>query len=522
MDTNETNLEDAANASRLKTAALAAVADPEPDPEPEPERDGLPLRQRRVVLGIMVSGTTAACISQSMMIAALPAVMHEYGISASSGQLLTTAYIFVLGLISAMTGYLMNRFDSKKLFFASMASFAVGCAAAIFAPNYPCLLAARLLQAGGAGICLPLVQLVALNIYPKSQYGQATAIVGMIIGFAPAIGPTISGFLIDAWGWRSMFWMLGAIALAVMVLTVLLLDDVVRRPDHSGHFDLASALLYSGGFVLVMVAATMLESGGSVGAGFVAPLLVGAAGLAVFAHRQLRVPEPFLRLQCFRDKTFAVSTLIVICAHMMFMAPSIMVPLFVQDIQGFSATVSGLTLLPGAIMMGVMNPITGRLLDRRGPRPLIVAGCVTVLAGTVAFALIPASAPRMGCHGALRHSLDGHRVFDDAADGVGVHHARPRRAGAGIGHHHIRTTAHRQPFGIGVHRRYGVDLAKRAGRRPRRLRLQLLAAMRRPRAGVRAGYVRPAEDGKRCEIAGSSCHCGEEGWSEGISLLAPF
>lgn len=391
MDTNETNLEDAANASRLKTAAPAAVADPEPDPEPE--RDGLPLRQRRVVLGIMVSGTTAACISQSMMIAALPAVMHEYGISASSGQLLTTAYIFVLGLISAMTGYLMNRFDSKKLFFASMASFAVGCAAAIFAPNYPCLLAARLLQAGGAGICLPLVQLVALNIYPKSQYGQATAIVGMIIGFAPAIGPTISGFLIDAWGWRSMFWMLGAIALAVMALTVLLLDDVVRRPDHPGHFDLVSALLYSGGFVLVMIAATMLESGGSVGAGFIVPLLAGATGLVVFARRQLRVSEPFLRLQCFRDKTFAVSTLIVICAHMMFMAPSIMVPLFVQDIQGLSATVSGLTLLPGAIMMGVMNPVTGRLLDRRGPRPLIAVGCVTVLAGTVAFALIPASVP---------------------------------------------------------------------------------------------------------------------------------
>lgn len=391
MDMNETYSEDAANASRLKTAAQAAVADPEPDSEPE--RDGLPPRQRRLVLGIMVSGTTAACISQSMMIAALPAVMHEYGISASSGQLLTTAYIFVLGLVSAMTGYLMNRFDSKKLFFASMASFAIGCAAAIFAPNYPCLLAARLLQAGGAGICLPLVQLVALNIYPKSQYGQATAIVGMIIGFAPAIGPTISGFLIDAWGWRSMFWMLGAIALAVMVLTVLLLDDVVRRPDHPGHFDLVSALLYSGGFVLVMIAATMLESGGSVGAGFIPPLLLGVAGLVVFARRQLRVPEPFLRLQCFRDKTFAVSTLIVICAHMMFMAPSIMVPLFVQDIQGLSATVSGLTLLPGAIMMGVMNPITGRLLDRRGPRSLIVAGCVTVLAGTVAFALIPASAP---------------------------------------------------------------------------------------------------------------------------------
>ena len=342
----------------------------------------------------MVSGTTAACISQSMMIAALPAVMHEYGISASSGQLLTTAYIFVLGLISAMTGYLMNRFDSKKLFFASMASFAIGCAAAIFAPNYPCLLAARLLQAGGAGICLPLVQLVALNIYPKSQYGQATAIVGMIIGFAPAIGPTISGFLIDAWGWRSMFWMLGAIALAVMVLTVLLLDDVVRRPDHPGHFDLSVGASV---FRRLRAGDDRGHHAGIRrvrGRGLCCPACWWVRrGLAVFARRQLRVPEPFLRLQCFRDKTFAVSTLIVICAHMMFMAPSIMVPLFVQDIQGLSATVSGLTLLPGAIMMGVMNPITGRLLDRRGPRPLIVAGCATVLAGTVAFALIPASVP---------------------------------------------------------------------------------------------------------------------------------
>lgn len=346
-----------------------------------------------MVLGVMVAGTTAACISQSMMIGALPAVMSEYAISASYGQLLTTAYIFVLGLISAMTAYLMNRFNSKKLYLASLSCFVVGCAAAIVAPNYPCLLAARLLQAGGAGICLPLVQLVALNIYPKSQYGQATSIVGMIIGFAPAIGPSISGFLIDAWGWRSIFWVLGTTALIVILLTVFLLKDVVRRPDHPGHFDPASALLYAAGFVLVMVAATMLESGGAAGPEFLVPLVLGAVGVAAFVRRQLRIPNPLLKLQCFRDRTFAVSTLIVICSHMMFMAPSIMVPLFVQDIQGLSATVSGLTLLPGAIMMGVMNPVTGRFLDRRGPRPLIVAGCITVLVGTVAFAMIPASSP---------------------------------------------------------------------------------------------------------------------------------
>ena len=130
--------------------------------------DGLPKRQRTIVLAVMMSGTTAACISQSMMIAALPTIMHEYSVSASLGQLLTTSYIFTLGLISAMTAYLVHRVDSKKLFIAAMVCFVAGCAAALVAPNYPLLLASRLLQAGGAGIALPLIQVVALSVYPKS------------------------------------------------------------------------------------------------------------------------------------------------------------------------------------------------------------------------------------------------------------------------------------------------------------------------------------------------------------------
>ena len=154
----------------------------------------MPKRQRTIVLAVMMSGTTAACISQSMMIAALPTIMHEYSVSASLGQLLTTSYIFTLGLISAMTAYLVHRVDSKKLFIAAMVCFVAGCAAALVAPNYPLLLASRLLQAGGAGIALPLIQVVALSVYPKSEYGRAMGLVGLIIGFAPAIGPTVSGF----------------------------------------------------------------------------------------------------------------------------------------------------------------------------------------------------------------------------------------------------------------------------------------------------------------------------------------
>ena len=144
--------------------------------------DGLPRRQRTVVLSIMMAGTTAACISQSMMIAALPTIMHEFAVNAALGQLLTTSYIFMLGLISAMTAYLVNRVDAKKLFVAAMLCFVAGCAAALFAPNYPLLLASRLLQAGGAGIALPLIQVVALSVYPRNEYGRAMGLVGLIMG----------------------------------------------------------------------------------------------------------------------------------------------------------------------------------------------------------------------------------------------------------------------------------------------------------------------------------------------------
>ena len=224
------------------------------------EVDGLPKRQRTVVLAVMMAGTTAACISQSMMIAALPTIMHEYSVSASLGQLLTTSYIFTLGLISAMTAYLVHRVDSKKLFIAAMVCFVAGCAAALVAPNYPLLLASRLLQAGGAGIALPLIQVVALSVYPKSEYGRAMGLVGLIIGFAPAIGPTVSGFLIDFWGWRSVFVILGAVSAVVVVLSFFVLSDVVKREGSRERFDVPSGLLYTLGFCGIMLGTTVMES----------------------------------------------------------------------------------------------------------------------------------------------------------------------------------------------------------------------------------------------------------------------
>ncbi len=355
-------------------------------------RNELPPRQRALVLGIMMVGTTAACVSQSMMISALPAVMHEFVVSAELGQIITTGYIFTLGLFSAMSAYLVSKFDAKRLFLFSMIGFGLGCLAAIFAPNYPTLLVAREVQAIGSGIALPLIQVVALSVYPKSQYGKALGLVGIIIGFAPAIGPTISGFIIDLWGWRAIFVALVVVAAAVVAFAIPFLPDVIRRPKTHQHFDMPSAALFCAGFVLVFVGVSFAEGAAHIGFALAA-FGAGVALLAAFARRQLRIPNPLLKLSCFRNRIFSVSVALVVLGQLAFLSASIMVPLFVQDVQGYSAAVSGLVILPGAVLLGLLNPVTGRYLDTHGPRPLLYAGCALLVAGTLAFVACDAATP---------------------------------------------------------------------------------------------------------------------------------
>ena len=359
--------------------------------EGTPIDSAMPKRRRTIVLATMMVGTFIASLSQSMLIAALPTIMGQFGVDATLGQLLTTSYIFTLGLISAMTAALIGRFNTKYLFMIAMTIFVVGCAAALVAPNYWFLLAARLLQAGGAGVALPLVQVVALSVYPKDQYGRAMGMVGLIIGFAPAIGPTVSGFMIDLWGWKSIFIILGSIVAIIIVVSAFALRDAAEHERE--RFDTLSAVLYTVGFVCFMVGVTAVESLGLGDIRAYIPSVLGAAALIVFARRQFVIDNPLLKLRCLRNRQFGIATVLVVVTQVALMVGAIMVPLFVQDIQGQSATASGLTILPGAILLGFLNPLTGRLLDKHGARPLIAVGCTLLIAGTLVFVKLGAGAP---------------------------------------------------------------------------------------------------------------------------------
>lgn len=183
----------------------------------------------KVVLVAMLVGTFVASVSQSMLTSALPAVMREFGVDATLGQLLTTSYMYTLGIVAAFSAFLITRCNVRRLFLGALALFAAGCVLAYYATTYPLLLAARLMQACGTGVLMPLIQVVALEIYPKDQYGQALGLVGLVFGFAPVVGPTLSGIITDALGWRTIFLLLGLVAVASLLASSLVVRDVGRH-----------------------------------------------------------------------------------------------------------------------------------------------------------------------------------------------------------------------------------------------------------------------------------------------------
>lgn len=340
---------------------------------------------------IMFCGTFFLCLSQAMMINSLPAILVEFDINAGYGQLITTGYIFALGLLSASTATLIDRFSTKRLCLFSFATFIVGCALCYFAHDFSVLLVGRLLQAGGAGISLPLVQDVALFIYPKEEYGRAMGAVGLIIGFAPAVGPAVAGPIIDYLGWRAMFIILGVIVSTAFVLALFFVHDMAEH--RSVNVNVKAVSLFCAGFILLMCGLTQVEAVGI--ASVTAWLLLAAGGVAIglYIRCDVRSDDPFLHLKCFKTRRFTIDCILIVFAQFSMMVASIMVPLYVQGVQGDTATISGLVIMPGAILLGLLNPVTGRLYDRYGARPLALAGFAMIFAGTAAFILCTPTTP---------------------------------------------------------------------------------------------------------------------------------
>lgn len=335
----------------------------------------------------MIFGTFVTVLNQTLVTPALPSIMTEMSVDAATAQWLTTGFTLVNAIMIPITAYLIDRYSTRNLFTVSMLIFTAGSALSGWGPNFPVLLAGRLLQAAGAGILMPMVMTVLMLTFPPERRGSAMGLFGIVIAFAPAIGPSAAGFVIDVYNWHVLFWIVVALSAAGIICAWFALKSTPKNESKNLPLDKPSVALSTIGFGGLLYGFSTIGSNG-LNIADAAITLVGAIVVALFFRRQLKMDRPMLEVRVLANRKFLVGTIIGMLVQGALLAAGILMPIYLQSYLGYSATVSGLVILPGAIVMGAMGPIAGRLFDKHGPRVLSLIGTSALTLSTLAFAFL--------------------------------------------------------------------------------------------------------------------------------------
>ncbi len=334
------------------------------------------------MIAVLLCGAFLTVLNATLMTPALPTIMSDLDVSSTTVQWLTSGYALTEAVVIPLAAYLMGRFSTRRLFIGGLAIFATGSLVAAFAPVFPVLLLGRVLQASATGFVMPMVFSVILLIIPRERRGSAMGIIGLIIGFAPTIGPSLSGVLVDTVGWRAIFGIVTTLAVIVLLLAVKELKPFgeFRRTK----FDALSVVLSTVGLVCLLYGLSSFSSMDN-HAITAALVVVGLAFIGAYAYRQLHLDEPMLRIDILKTRQYRTVVIIIALFQAALIGMETIMPLYIQGVLGYSATVSGLTLLPGAIIGAFVGVFAGRLFDKYGVRRPVLIGACVIFIGLVGF-----------------------------------------------------------------------------------------------------------------------------------------
>ncbi|MBO0959312.1 DHA2 family efflux MFS transporter permease subunit [Neobacillus sp. MM2021_6] len=330
-----------------------------------------------LLLFVMLLGSFLSVLNQTILNVALPDLMKQFEVSASTVQWLSTGFMLVNGILIPVTAFLMKRFTTRQLFISSMLFLLVGTLINAIAPSFTFLLIGRMIQAAGAGIIMPLLMMVVLAVYPVENRGTAMGTLGLVIIFAPAIGPTLAGFIIEQLSWRWLF--IGMFPLVAIVIALALKFLVNVSETSKPKLDMNSIILSTAGFGALLYGFSIAGDKGWGSTVVLACLAGGVLFLLLFCRRQLTSKDPLLNLQVFGDRMFTMTTIVNVLVTMVMYADMILLPIYLQSSRGYTVLETGLLLLPGALINALMSPVSGRLFDKFGVKPLAMIGLVFII-----------------------------------------------------------------------------------------------------------------------------------------------
>ncbi len=335
------------------------------------------------LLLVLISGAFAAILNQTLLATALPHIMEDLHLEASTAQWLTSIFMLVNGVMIPITAFLIERFTTRSLFLTALGLFAAGTLICAVAPNFGILMVGRVIQASGAGIIMPLMQTILFLIFPVEKRGSAMGMFGLVISFAPAIGPTLSGWLVDQFPWRSLFYVILPIVIIDLIVAYFILVNVTKQTFPK--VDILSIILSSFGFGGLLYGFSTAGTEGWSSVHVIVSMIIGSITLTLFILRQFKLKQPILEFRVFKIKLFTITTILGMLVFIAMIGGATILPILMQNMLGYSAFESGLMLLPGALIMGFMNPITGRIFDKFGAKWLAVTGLILISVTTFMF-----------------------------------------------------------------------------------------------------------------------------------------
>ncbi|SEN95731.1 drug resistance transporter, EmrB/QacA subfamily [Mesobacillus persicus] len=335
------------------------------------------------ILAVLMVGAFIAFLNNTLLNIALPSIMVDLDIEASTVQWMTTGFMLVSGIMIPATAFLIEKFSVRRLFLVAMGLFTLGTIIAGSAHFFPLLLAGRMVQASGTAIMMPLLMNVMLISFPIEKRGTAMGMFGLILMAAPAIGPTLSGWIVEHYDWRMLFHFVTPIAATVLLLGFFLLKD--KKGKVNIRLDYLSLLLSSIGFGGLLYGFSSAGDRGWDSPHVYATIAVGAISLVTFIVRQSKLDRPMLNFGVFKYPMFALSSSITMVLNMALFSGMLLIPIYVQTIRGISPMDAGLLMLPGALAMALMSPITGKLFDKFGGRVLAISGLTITVVTTYYF-----------------------------------------------------------------------------------------------------------------------------------------
>lgn len=338
------------------------------------------------IIAVLMIGAFIAFLNNTLLNIALPSIMADLKIEASTVQWLTTGFMLVNGVLIPTTAFLIEKYTVRRLFLVAMLLFTLGTVVAGMAHVFPILLTGRMLQASGSAIMMPLLMNVMLVSFPVEKRGAAMGIFGLILMAAPAIGPTLSGWIIEHYDWRMLFHFVTPIAIVVLLIGFFLLKD--KKDKVNLRLDFVSLFLSSVGFGGILYGFSSAGSKGWDSPHVYVTIAVGVISLVTFIVRQTKLDRPMLNFSVFKYPMFALSSTITIVLNMALFSGMLLIPIYVQTLRGISPMDAGLLMLPGALVMALMSPITGRLFDKFGGRILAVIGLAITVVTTYLFSTL--------------------------------------------------------------------------------------------------------------------------------------